>query len=92
MQQHNKPLDEWQLHFIKQIYNLFNRVGRLRNYNLPADFLKALMPVQQKGRGVPITLQDEADKEIEKLQSHGYIEKLERCSDKYFVSPIVITV
>ena len=32
------------------------------------------------------------DKEISKLLQQGHIEKLEECSDKYFVSPIVITV
>ena len=37
-------------------------------------------------------MQDKVDKEISKLLQQGHIEKLEECSDKYFVSPIVITV
>ena len=37
---------------------------------------------------MPITLQDKVDKEISKLLQQGHIEKLEECSDKYFVSPI----
>ena len=41
---------------------------------------------------MPITLQDKVDKEINKLLRQGHIEKLNECSDKYFVSPIVITV
>ena len=41
---------------------------------------------------MPITLQDKFDKEISKLLQQGHIEKLEECSDKYFVSPMVITV
>ena len=41
---------------------------------------------------MPITLQDKVDKEINKLLRQGHIEKLKECSDKYFVSPIVITV
>ena len=32
------------------------------------------------------------DAEIDKLLQQGHIEKLTECSDKYFVSPIVITV
>ena len=32
------------------------------------------------------------DPEIDKLLKQSHIEKLEECSDKYFVSPIVITV
>ena len=41
---------------------------------------------------MPITLQEKVDKEIDKLLQQGHIEKLNECSDKYFVSPIVITV
>ena len=41
---------------------------------------------------MPITLQDKVDKEINKLLRQGHIEKLKECSDKYFVSPILITV
>ena len=91
-QQQNKPLDGWQLHFSKQFNNLFNRVGRIRDYKIQADFFKALMPVRQKSRRVLITLKDRVDKEIEKLLSQGHVEKFEECSDKYFVSPIVITL
>ena len=41
---------------------------------------------------MPITLQDKVDKEINRLINEGHIIKLQECSDKYFVSPIVITV
>ena len=41
---------------------------------------------------MPITLQEIVDKENYKLLARGHIQKLEECSDKYFVSPIVITV
>ena len=41
---------------------------------------------------MPITLQEKVDKEIEKLLEQGHIQKLEESLDKYFVSPIVITV
>ena len=41
---------------------------------------------------MPITLQDKVDKHIKNFLQQGHIEKLEECSDKYFVSPIVITV
>ena len=40
---------------------------------------------------MPISLQDKVDKEINRLINEGHI-KLQECSDKYFVSPIVITV
>ena len=86
------PLDPWQTYFSQQFNNLFHRVGKIKNYKVHAEFFETLMPIQQKGRRVPITLQDKVDKEISKLLQQGHIEKLEDCSDKYFVSPIVIKV
>ena len=86
------PLDQWQLYFSNQFNNLFRRVGKTRNYKGQAEFFEKLTPVQQKGRRVPITLQEKVDQETCKLLKQGHIEKLEECSDKYFVSPIVITV
>ena len=85
-------LDPWQIYFSKQFKNLFNRVGKIKNYKVHADFFETLTPIQQKGRRVPNTLQDKVDKEINKLLRQGHIEKLKECSDNYFVSPIVITV
>ena len=80
------------MHFSKQIYDFLKRVGRSCNYNVQADFFKTLTPVQQRSRRVHITLRDNVDKENETLLSQGHIQKNEECSDKYFVSPIVILV
>ena len=55
-------------------------------------FFANLTPIQEKERSVPITLQEKVDGEIDKLIKLGHIEKLEEYSDKFFVSPIVITV
>ena len=41
---------------------------------------------------MPISLKDKVDKENHRLINEGHIVKLKECSDKYFVSPIVITV
>ena len=88
----NEDLDDCQRHFSKQFNHLFPRVGRIRNYKVQAEFFKNLIPIQQKGRRVSKTLQEKVDKEIEKLLEQGHIQKLEECSDNFFVSPIVITV
>ena len=37
-------------------------------------------------------MQEKVDGEIDKLIKQGHIERLEDCSDKFFLSPIVITV
>ena len=47
-------LDDWQRHFGKHFYQLFYRVGRIRNYEVQAEFFKNSVPVQQMGRRVPI--------------------------------------
>ena len=88
----DNDLDDWQKHFRQRFHHLFHRVGRIRNYKVQAEFFKNLTPIQQKGRRVPITLQKKVDKETDKLLEQCHIQKLEECSDKYFVSPIVITV
>ena len=85
-------LDDWQKHFSKQFHHGFCRVGRIRNYKVQVEIFKNLIPIQQKGRRVPISLQEKVDKEIDKLLEQGHIQKLEDCSDKNFVSPIVITL
>ena len=85
-------LDHWQTYFSKQFENLFNRVGKMKIHRVHADFFETLTPIQQNRRRVPITLQDKVDKEIDKILRQGHIEKLNECSDKYFVSPIVISV
>ena len=87
-----RELDSWQTYFSKQFSNLFSRVGKIRNYKVQAEFFENLTPVQQKGRRVPISLQEKVDIVIDKLLKQGHIEKLTECSDKYFVSLIVITV
>ena len=88
----DEQMDQWQLYFSKLFPKLFTRVGKIRNCKVQAEFFKNLVPVQQKRRRVPVTLQEKVDKEIDKLLTQGHIEKLKECSDRCFVSPIVITV
>ena len=40
---------------------------------------------------MPIHLQTKVKIELEKLLNEGHIEKLTKCSDQFFISPIVIT-
>ena len=68
--------DSWQTYFSKQFSNLFNRIGKIRNGKVQAEFFENLTAVQQKGRRVLITLQEKLDTEIDKLLKKGHIEKL----------------
>ena len=56
-----------QQYFSKLFPKLFTRTGKIRNSNVQAEFFKNIVTVQQKGRRVPVTLQDKVDKEIDKL-------------------------
>ena len=90
--QEEEEYDELQTYFCKLYPNLFTRIGKIRNAKVRAEFFDNLRPIQRKGRRVQISLQDKVDKEIHRLMNEGHIVKLQECSDKYFVSPIVITV
>ena len=41
---------------------------------------------RQKGRRIPIQLQEQVDKEIEKLLEEGHIEKFDKIEDDVFFS------
>ena len=90
--QEEEEYDELQTNFCKLYPNLFTRLGKIRNAKVRSELFENMKPIQQKGRRVPISLQDKEDKEIHRLINEGHIVKLQDCSDKYFVSPIVITV
>ena len=79
-------------HIEKQFPQLFSRVGRSKIYIVKSKFHKNFQPKHQKGRSVPINLQERVNSEIRKLLGEGHIEKLNNCYDQYFISPIVITV
>ena len=49
-------------------------------------------PRHQKGRRIPINLQEKVNIELEKLLDKKHIKKLSSCPDIYFISPIVVTV
>ena len=47
---------------------------------------------QQKGRRIPIQLQDQVDSEITNLLDQGHIERVDTIKDDVFIQPVVITV
>ena len=76
----------------KQFPQLISRIGRSKIHIVKSKFHKNFQPKHQKGRRVPINLQERVNSENKKLLEEGHIEKLNNCSDQYFISPIVITV
>ena len=49
-----------------------------------------MQPFQQKGRKIPLHLQQPVADELKKLQEDGHIEKLEKIGEDSCVSPAVI--
>ena len=55
-------------------------------------FLKEFKALQQRGRRIPIHIQEKVENETLSLIDQGHIIFLDICSDHQFISPIVITV
>ena len=68
------------------------RIGKSKNHTMKAQLIDEFEPVQQKGRRIPIHLQERVEGELNKLIHQKHIIKLDKCLDKQFISPIVITV
>ena len=47
---------------------------------------------QQKGRRIPIQLQEAVSREIKTLLAEGHIERIQEIRDDVFIQPTVITV
>ena len=56
------------------------------------QFIKQFVLIQQEGRRIPIHPQESVEGEINNLIDQKHIIKLDKCSDRKFISPIVITV
>ena len=59
---------------------------------MSTKFKYPLCPIQEKGRRIPIHIQDKVQTELEKLLSEEHIKKLDKCTSGCLVAPIVITV
>ena len=79
--------------WVKSTYpGLCTRIGRSKNHVVHTKFLHDFKALQQKGRRIPIHIQEKVEQELKSLIDQGHIVKLDSCSDKQFISPIVITV
>ena len=75
-----------------EFLNLFKRKGRVNIYEIKIKKKEGAKIRQQKGRRIPIQLQNQLDNEIERLIKEGQIEKVDKIQDDVFVQPTVITV
>ena len=68
------------------------RIEKSKHHVMKTQFNRDFEPIQQKGRRIPIHLQERIEVEVNKLIDQKHIIKLDKCSDRQFISPIVITV
>ena len=67
---------------------LGTRLGGSKNHVAKSASKENFKPTQHKGRRVPLHSLERVENLIEDKQ----IKRLEKCSDEYFISPVVITV
>ena len=68
------------------------RIGKAKKHAMKNQFIPNVTPIDQTGRRIPIYLQERIETELSKLLDHKNNVKLDKCSDKRFISPIVITI
>ena len=72
--------------------DLFKRNGRIKNHRGKINLKSVAKISQQKGRRIPIQLQNAVDAEIKRLLKDGQKEKIKEIKDDVFIQPTVITV
>ena len=55
------------------------------------QFSEEFIPIQRKRRSIPSHLQERVEGELNKLIDQKHKIKLDKCSDRQFISSIVIT-
>ena len=81
-----------QLRIIKKYPHLCTRLGKSKNHIAKSTLKQDIHPYQHKGQRVPLHLTEKLDKAIRHLLDTKQIIKLGNCSDKVFISPVLITV
>ena len=85
----NREINQW----VKENFvNLCVRIRKAKNHVMKTQFISDVTPIQQKRRRIPIHVQERVESELNKLIDQKHIIKLEKCSDKQFINPIVLTV
>ena len=81
----------WKNFYSNKYKDIFTRLGRSKSHRVHTVFKQPLTPIQEKDRRVPIQIQEKVGEEIKRLIKEGYIVKLNKCTSKFFVAPVVIT-
>ena len=91
----NVKLDETEKKTLKlknEFKDLFYNNFETKNLSVEINLKVDAKIIQQKGRPIPIHLQDQVAEEIKRLIKNGYMERATKITEFVFVSPAVITV
>ena len=72
--------------------DLFENIETLKDAEINIQLKPGHYPVKQKARPVPLNLQKDVGRELERLIKSGHLEKINTLGEDYFVSPVVMTV
>ena len=72
--------------------DLFENNETIKDTEINIQLKPGHYPVKQKARPIPLHLQDDVGRELEKLIKSGHLEKINDVDEDCFVSPVVITV
>ena len=71
---------------------MFENNETIKDTEIKVQLKPGHFSVKQKARPVPLHLQEDVGKELEKLIKSGHLEKIKDVDEDCFVSPVVITV
>ena len=71
--------------------NLFDNNETIKDTEIKIQLKQGHNPIKQKTRPVPLHLQEDVGKELDKLNRTGHLEKIIDVDENCFVSPVVIT-
>ena len=77
---------------IENFPDLFKNNTTIKDTEINIQLKPGHYPVKQKARPIPLHLQEEVGKELEKLIKTGHLEKVKHVDEDCFVSSVVITV
>ena len=73
-----------------KIYRDFTTNNEIKNFEYDVEFKENMQIFQQKGRRIPIHLQNAVEIALKRLQNNGHLEKLEELGVNVCVSPAVV--
>ena len=84
--------EAWRNKFYSKYKDLFDQQGCSNNHVVSTKFKHPLCPLQEKGRRIPIHIQEKVHDEMENRLKEGHQKRLDKCTSDCFIAPIVITV